>query len=93
MRDRDGGTGIRAALRRRLESLKVLLDECVSPRVGPSRIGLLPSGSVCDHVRRIGFAGVSNGELHAKAVDARYDAFVTTDMSDHLEVPKCMPDG
>ena len=71
--------------------MKVLLDECVSPKVGPSLIALLPAGSSCDHVRRAGLAGLSNGELHAEAGDAGYDALVTTDMRMEFQTPARLP--
>ena len=52
---------------------------------------LLSPGSSCDHVRRVGLAGMSNGELHAKAADAGYDVLVTTDMRMEFQTPARLP--
>ena len=71
--------------------MKVLLDECASPKVGPSLIALLPAGWYCDHVRGAGLTGLSNGELHARARDAGYDALVTTDMRMEFQTPARLP--
>lgn len=71
--------------------MRILLDECVSPRVGPALLALLPPGSSCDHVRRVGLAGKSNGELHEQALAAGYDALVTTDMRMQFQTPVRLP--
>ena len=71
--------------------MRILLDECVSPKVGPALLALLPPGSSCDHVRRVGLSGKSNGELHDEALAAGYDALVTTDMRMQFQTPARLP--
>ncbi len=60
-------------------------------QVGPALLALLPPGSSCDHVRRVGLAGKSNGELHEQALAAGYDALVTTDMRMLFRTPARLP--
>ena len=42
-------------------------------------------------MRRVGLAGKSNGELHAQALAAGYDALVTTDMRMQFQTPARLP--
>lgn len=72
-------------------SLRILLDECVSPKVARELLPVLPSGSFCDHVRRAGLAGLPDDQLQDAALSAGYSAMITTDMQMEQQTPARLP--
>jgi hypothetical protein len=56
--------------------VKVLLDECVDGYLAREL-----TGREATTVGRLGWSGTKNGRLLGRAIDAGFDAFVTTDRS------------
>lgn len=66
--------------------MKVLIDECLSERVGGVLQGMRPEHQF-EHVRTLGWAGATNGKLQADAHDEGFDAMITGDVNMEFQTP------
>ena len=77
--------------RRKCTALKVLVDECLTPRLAKELERRLPDGWTCSSVSASGLVQHTNGGLHRAAVDAGYKALITRDMTMAFETPPLLP--
>ena len=71
--------------------MKVLIDEGLSVAFSKAVELRLPEGWVCHPVYSVGWAGLSNGDLHRAAAEAGYVALVTRDLNMAHQTPARLP--
>jgi predicted nuclease of predicted toxin-antitoxin system len=62
---------------------RILVDECINPRLAPRIRSSLPQSSV-DTVRELGWAGLKDHVL-IQRIEGRYDVFLTIDKGFEFE--------
>ena len=67
--------------------MRVLVDECLSERIGHVLGGMRP-GYEFKHVRTLGWAGATNGKLQADAHDEGFEAMITGDLNMEFQTPR-----
>lgn len=67
--------------------VRVLLDECLPERVVDVLDRMRPEHEF-EHVRTLGWAGATNGELQADARDEGFEAMVTGDVNMEFQTPR-----
>lgn len=67
--------------------VRVLVDECLSERVGDFLDSMRPEHRF-EHVRTLGWAGATNGKLQANAHDEGFEAMITGDVNMEFQTPR-----
>ena len=67
--------------------MRVLVDECLSERVGDVLGRMRPEYEFA-HVRTLGWAGATNGKLQADAHDDGFEAMITGDVNMEFQTPR-----
>ena len=71
----------------RLHPVRVLVDECLSERVGDVLDRMRPEHRF-EHVRMLGWAGATNGKLQADAHGEGFEAMITGDVNMEFQTPR-----
>ena len=67
--------------------MRVLVDECLSERVGDV-LGRLRPEHTFEHTRSLGWAGATNGKLQADALGEGFEAMITGDVNMEFQTPR-----
>ena len=67
--------------------MRVLVDECLSERVGDVLDRMKPEHEF-EHVRTLGWAGATNGKLQADAHGEGFEAMITGDVNMEFQTPR-----